>query len=152
MSRDMTFAIATAYGNAFQAASKGKYAELVKEANAARAANRDLAIPPPMSMEDYYVVMFEQSYAAKQGKDPTQALKSMGLTIVDWTDLSSYMGYHFHRTGVAESTREYTAAMKRAEDKVKAKYLGRVAERCSRRFRAGIRETGKHATTLASSE
>lgn len=123
MARDTTFAIATTYGNAFQAASQGKYAALAKEANAARAANRELGLPPPMSMEDYYVVMLEQSYAAKQGKDPTQALKSMGLTIVDWTDLSSYMGYHFHRTGVLKHD-EYAEAMRRAEEKVKAKYPG----------------------------
>jgi hypothetical protein len=123
MSRDLTFAIATTYGNAFQAASKGKYAELVKEANAARAANRDLALPPPMSMEDYYTIMFEQSYAVAQGKNAAEALKSMGLTIVDFTDLSGYMGYLFHRTGVLKH-QEYTDAMKRAEDKVKVKYSG----------------------------
>jgi hypothetical protein len=123
MSRDLTFAIATTYGNAFQAASKGKYAELVKEANAARAANRDLALPPPMSMEDYYTIMFEQSYAVARGKDAAQALGSMGLTIVDFTDLSGYMGYYFHRTGVLKH-QEYADAMKRAEDKVKARYPG----------------------------
>src|ERR1700733_2805851 len=114
MSRDLTFAIAT---------SKGKYAELVKEANAARAANRDLALPPPMSMEDYYTIMFEQSYAVARGKDAAQALGSMGLTIVDFTDLSGYMGYYFHRTGVLKH-QEYADAMKRAEDKVKARYPG----------------------------
>jgi hypothetical protein len=123
MARDTTFAIATTYGNAFTAASQGKYSNLAKEANAARAANRELGLPPPMSMEDYYVIMLEQSYAAKQGKDPTQALKSMGLSIVDWTDLSSYMGYHFHRTGVLKHD-EYAEAMRRAEEKVKAKYPG----------------------------
>ena len=64
MSRDTTFAIATTYGNAFQAASKGKYAALAKEANAARAENRELTLPPPMSLEDYYGIMYEQAYAA----------------------------------------------------------------------------------------
>ncbi|MEZ4369138.1 MAG: hypothetical protein R2939_23065, partial [Kofleriaceae bacterium] len=37
MAADTTFAITTAYGNAFQAASQGKYNHLAKEANAARA-------------------------------------------------------------------------------------------------------------------
>jgi len=46
----------------------------------------------------------------------------MGLSIVDWTDLSSYMGYHF-RTGVLKHD-EYAEAMRRAEENVKAKYPG----------------------------
>src|SRR5512140_1123304 len=73
MARDTTFAITTVYGNAFQAASQGKYNAFAKEAAAARAANRDLAMEPPMSLEQYYEVMYEQAYAAKQGQDPVAA-------------------------------------------------------------------------------
>jgi hypothetical protein len=127
MARDTTFAIATIYGNAFQAASKGKYGDLAREANAARAANRELNMPPPMSEEAYAEILYEQAYAAKQGKDPVQALKSLGLTIVDWTDLSSYMGYHYHRTAMLHHE-AYVAAYKRAEAKVAAKYPGVKAD------------------------
>ena len=120
MSRDTTFAIATTYGAAFQAASKGKYGDLAREANAARAANRELSLPPPMSLEDYYSIMFEQAYAAKQGKDAAQALKGLGLTIVDWTDLSSYMGYHFYRNVMKKD--EFKTALQKVEAQFKTKY------------------------------
>jgi len=127
MARDTTFAIATIYGNAFQSASKGKFGDLAREANAARAENRDLKLPPPMTMEQYYEIMYEQSFASSQGRDPAQALKSMGLSIIDWTDLGSYMGYLFHRTW-AHKIKEYQAAHDKAKAKVSAKYPGAKAD------------------------
>jgi hypothetical protein len=127
MARDTTFAITTVYGNAFQAASQGKFNAYAKEAAAARAANRELVMEPPMSYEQYYEIMYEQAYAAKQGKDPVAALKGCGLTIVDWTDLSTFMGYHFHRTGVREWTK-YEEIFKRVEAKFAAKYPGVKAD------------------------
>jgi hypothetical protein len=123
MARDTTFAIATTYGNAFQAASQGKYAQYAREAAAARAANRELAMDPPMSLEQYYDIMFEQSYAGKQGRDPVAALKSCGLTIVDWTDVSTFMGYFFYRTAVRRQP-EYEAILKGVAAKFAAKYPG----------------------------
>jgi hypothetical protein len=127
MARDTTFAIATVYGNAFQAASQGKYGNYAREANAARAANRELALEPPLSYEQYYEIMYEQAYAAKQGKDPVEALRSCGLTIVDWTDLGTFMGYHFHRTA-ARNWQSYQDIHKRVEAKLAAKYPGLQAD------------------------
>ena len=127
MARDTTFAIATVYGNAFQAASQGKYGSYAREAAAARAANRELKMEPPMPYEQYYEVMLEQAYAAKQGKDPVAALKACGLTIVDWTDLGTFMGYHFHRTGVRDQ-KTYEALHERVEAKLAAKYPGVKAD------------------------
>ena len=127
MSRDTTFAIATAYGNAFQAASQGKYGAYAREANAARAANREMTMEPPISYEQYYEIMYEQGYAAKQGKDPVGALKAFGLSIVDWTDLGSFFGYHFHRTG-QRNIKQYEEIHKRVEAKLAAKYPGVKAD------------------------
>lgn len=127
MARDTTFVISQVYGNAFQNASKGKYAEYAKEANAARAANRDLAMKPPMSLEEYWGILYEQAYGAKQGKDPTETLKSMGLTPVDWCDLSAFMGYHITRTYML-NVKSYQATMKSVEDKYAAKYPGVKAD------------------------
>jgi hypothetical protein len=127
MARDTTFAIATIYGNAFQAASKGKFGDLAREANAARAENRDLKLPAPMSEEAYAEILYEQAYASKQGKDPVETLKSLGLTVVDWTDLSTYMGYRFHRTAMLHRD-AYEVAYKNAEAKVAAKYPGVKAD------------------------
>ena len=72
MARDTTFAITTIYGNAFQAASQGKYNAYAKEAAAARAANRELGMELPMSYEQYYEIMYEQAYAARRF-DPVRA-------------------------------------------------------------------------------
>ena len=123
MARDTTFAITTAYGNAFQAASAGKYGDYAREAAAARAANRELSMDIPMSWEQYWEILYEQDYGAKQGKDPVATLKSCGLSIVDWTDLSTFMGYHFNRTAQRQWS-EYEAIHKRVEAKMTAKYPG----------------------------
>lgn len=123
MARDTTFAVATVYGNAFQAASTGKFGEYAREAAAARAANRDLGLAPPIEYERYYEILQEQAYAAKQGKDPVAALKDCGLTIVDWTDLGNYFGYFFHRDAV-RNWDHYQAIHERVEAKYAAKYPG----------------------------
>jgi hypothetical protein len=127
MARDTTFAIAQVYGNAFQAASKGKFADYAREAAAARAANRDLAVAPPITLEQYYEIMYEQAYAAKQGKDPVEALRSCGLSIVDWTDLGSFMGYFFHRTAVRH-WHEYEGIHRGVQARFAAKYPGVTAD------------------------
>jgi hypothetical protein len=127
MARDTTFAIAQVYGAAFQNASKGKYGDLAREANAARAANTELKSQPPMSLEQYYDIMFEQAYAAAQGKDAAKALSSMGLSIVDWTDLSTYMGYFFYRTAGLKS-KEYSDLLEKVRRKYEAKYAGVKAD------------------------
>ncbi len=123
MSKDTTFAVATAYGNAFQNASKGKYAAYAKEAIAARAENRDPAMAPPITFEQFYELMLEQSYASAQGRDPIQVLKDQGLTAIDWSDLGSFMGYLFTRTALVRWD-EVEAAFKNAEARVAAKYPG----------------------------
>jgi hypothetical protein len=123
MARDTTFAITTVYGNAFQAASAGKYGDYAREAAAARAANRDLSMDIPMSWEQYWEILYEQDYGSKQGRDPVEVLKSCNLTIVDWTDLSTFMGYHFNRTAQRHWS-EYETIHKRVEAKMAAKYPG----------------------------
>jgi len=123
MARDTTFAIAQIYGNAFQAASQGKYAAYAKEANAARAANRDLQMELPLSYEQFYEMMLEQKYAAKRGADPVATLKQQGLSVVDWTDLSAFMGYYFNRTAQRYQP-EYQALHERLDAKWAAQNPG----------------------------
>ena len=123
MARDTTFAITTVYGNAFQAASKGKYGDYAREANAARAANRELAMPIPMTLEQYWTILYEQDYGAKQGKDPVETLKASGLSIVDWTDLSSFMGYYMNRT-VVRDWKQFEPMHDRVKAQMEAKYPG----------------------------
>jgi hypothetical protein len=123
MARDTTFAITTVYGNAFQAASKGKYGDYAREANAARVANRELAMPLPMTLEEYWNILYEQDYGAKQGRDPVETLKGCGLSIVDWTDLSSFMGYYMNRT-VVRDWKQFEAMHEGVKAKFAAKYPG----------------------------
>jgi hypothetical protein len=127
MARDTTFVIAQIYGAAFQNASKGKYADYAKEANAARAANRDLSMQPPMTLERYWEILFEQAYASKQGQDAAAALKACDLSVVDWCDLSSFMGYYIQRTYMLKQ-KEYQDTMKRVEDRYAAKHPGVKAD------------------------
>jgi len=127
MARDTTFAITTVYGQAFQAASQGKYSAHAKEANAARAANRELSMPLPMTLEQYWEIMLEQAYRCKQGEDAAAVLKSMSLSIVDWCDLSSFMGYPLLRVAQLKQ-KENEAMFKRVEAKVAAKYPGVKAD------------------------
>jgi hypothetical protein len=117
MARDTTFAIATEYGAAFQKASSGPYGNYAREANAARAANRDMTMPPPLTFDQYFDVLYAQDYGTRAGQDPQAILKSMGLTIIDWTDLGAYYGYYIIRNHARLYQSEILPAMKRAEAK-----------------------------------
>jgi hypothetical protein len=127
MARDTTFAIATAYGDAFQNASKGKYAAYAKEANLARAANRDVNMDLPMTLQQYYDILFEQSYATAAGEDATEVLKRCGLTLTDYIDLSSFMGYYWQRTCQLKQ-KEYAKLLEDTTKKFDAKYPGVKAQ------------------------
>jgi hypothetical protein len=127
MARDTTFAITTVYGNAFQAASQGKYGSYAREANAARAGNRELTMEPPMPLEQYWEILYEQDYGAKLGKNPVEVLKSCDLTVVDWTDLSAFMGYYMNRT-VQRNWQQFNAMHDGIKSKFAAKYPGVVSD------------------------
>ncbi|MEZ4403982.1 MAG: hypothetical protein R3B06_28415 [Kofleriaceae bacterium] len=123
MSRDTTFSITTVYGNAFQAASQGKYGDYAREATAARAANRELAMEPPVTVEQYWRILYEQDYGSKQGQDPIAVLKAQGLTVVDWTDLSAFMGYYLNRS-VVRNWQQFNDMHERIKAEFAAKYPG----------------------------
>jgi hypothetical protein len=123
MAKDTTFAIAQVYGKAFQAASAGQYGMYAREATAARAENRELALEPPMPYERYYEIMLEQKAAGITGGDPVAALRACGLTITDWTDLGTYYGYFFGRNAVREHA-TYEAIHKSVDARMAAKYPG----------------------------
>ena len=76
-----------------------------------------------MTIEQYWEILYEQDYGSKQGQDPIAVLKASGLTVVDWTDLSSYMGYLINRTAV-RNHKQFEEMHKRVEAKFAAKYPG----------------------------
>lgn len=124
MSTDTTFAVATVYGAAFQAASQSKFTALAKEANEARAANVDPRSAPPMSVTDYFRLLFEQEAASRAAVDPQAALKAQGLSIVDWIDLSTFMGYYIARNSQRPEVRAELQRTDALRDEVVAKYPG----------------------------
>jgi hypothetical protein len=128
MSRDTTFAIAQVYGAAFQNASKGKYGDLAREATSARAENRDLKLPLPMTIEQYFELVCENSIACRQGTDPQAALKALGLTVVDWTDLGVFMGYHIERSHMSVYKGKTGEIMEKVKQAVEAKHPGIKAD------------------------
>ena len=128
MARDTTFAIATVYGAAFQNASKGKYGDLAREATAARNENRDLKLPLPMTIEKYFELVCENSIACKQGTDPLAALKQLGLTVVDWTDLGLFMGYHIERSHMSVYKGKTGEIMDAVQKQVEARHPGAKAD------------------------
>ncbi|HEU0036972.1 MAG TPA: hypothetical protein VFQ53_40455 [Kofleriaceae bacterium] len=121
MARDTTMAISAAYGNAFQAASQGKYADHVHDVIEARAENRDPSKSPPLSYDEFFEILYAQGFAAAAGQDPAAALQDKGLTIVDWTDLGTVMGYHLNRNGVRDRAR-IVESQQRAREKLQAQY------------------------------
>ena len=118
MARDTTFAIATEYGAAFQKASTGKYGDYAREANAARAANRDMTLAPPLTFDQYFDFLYAQDFGSRAGQDPQAVLKGLGLTVVDWTDLGAYMGYYIIRN----HARLWQSEINPASERAKAKY------------------------------
>lgn len=120
MARDTTFAIATEYGAAFQKASTGKYGDYAREATAARAANRDMTLAPPLTFDQYFDMLFAQDFGSRAGQDPQATLKSLGLSVIDWTDLGAYMGYYISRNHARLYQTEINPAMERARAKYAA--------------------------------
>lgn len=122
MATDTTFAVAQVYGAAFQAASQSKYTALAKEANAARAAGQDPTSQPPMNITDYFRLLFEQEAASRAGTDPQAALKAQGLSIVDWIDLSTFMGYYIERNSQRPEGRAHLDQVDNIRAEMLAKY------------------------------
>ncbi len=118
MARDTSFAIATEYGAAFQKASTGKYGDYAREATAARAANRDMTMPPPVTLDQYFDFLYAQDFGNRAGQDPQAVLKGLGLTVIDWTDLGAYMGYYIMRN----HARLWKSEISPASERAKAKY------------------------------
>jgi len=115
MSRDTTMAIATAYGNAFTKASSGSGAQF------GEAAQRPGQGTLPMTLEKYVEITEAQNAAAAQGKDASQILNSFGLSILDWSNVSSWFSAYINDNALKNDAKifnEYNAL----SAKYKAKY------------------------------
>jgi len=98
MSRDTTATIATAYGRAFSSGGSGQFGGAGAQGAAAMEAGG--AVDPnqmPMPLERYVEIEQAQSAAAEEGQDPIAVMKSFGLSILDWSNVSSWFSQYFAR-------------------------------------------------------
>jgi hypothetical protein len=88
MAADTTFAIATAYGNAFSGAGGGQFS-----AEAGHAADvgvgGDLS-QEPCSYEKYVEIMEAQNAAYQRGEDAAACLATFGFSVVDWSNVGMF--------------------------------------------------------------
>jgi hypothetical protein len=98
MSRDTTGTVATAYGRAFSSGGTGQFAGAGAQGAAAMGAGG--AVDPdqmPMPLERYVEIEMAQSILCQQGHDPVEVFKSFGMSILDWSNLSSWFSQYFAR-------------------------------------------------------
>jgi hypothetical protein len=98
MSRDTTATVATAYGRAFSSSGTGAFAGAGAQGAGAMQAGGD--VDPnqmPMPLERYVEIEQAQSAAAEQGHDPIEVMKAFGLSILDWSNVSSWFSQYFAR-------------------------------------------------------
>ncbi|HET6584292.1 MAG TPA: DUF6620 family protein [Nannocystaceae bacterium] len=126
MSRDTTGTVATAYGRAFSSGGTGQFAGAGAQGAAAMSAGG--SVDPdqmPMPLERYVEIEQAQGAAGEQGGDAIAVLKSFGLSIVDWSNVSQWFSQYFARNMNKNGQalyHEYTAL----QEKYAAKY--RVAK------------------------
>lgn len=122
MSRDTTGTVATAYGRAFSSGGTGQFAGA--GAQGAAAMNAGGSVDPnqmPMPLERYVEIEAAQGAAGEQGGDCIAVLKSFGLSIVDWSNVSQWFSQYFARNMNKNGQalyHEYTAL----QEKYAAKY------------------------------
>lgn len=88
MAKDTTFAIATAYGNAFTASSTGAYAGGAQHAANVGTAG-DLS-DEPISFEKWVEIGVAQQAASANGSDVQEALAKFDVNIMDWSNMSMF--------------------------------------------------------------
>jgi hypothetical protein len=117
MSTDTTAAIATAYGNAFAAASQGQYGAVGAHA-AAVGVGGDLGAEP-IPFERY--VEIEQAMGAytDRGHDPNAVLAHFGLSVLDWSNIGLYWNKR-----VQQEAMTYAELYDHYSELYRAKYAG----------------------------
>jgi hypothetical protein len=103
MARDTTLTIATAYGQAFTSGAGGSFGQAAQSPGEGQ---------PPIPLEKYVEAMEAQNAGAAQGKDATQILQSFGLSIIDWSNVSTWWSAYLNANMLKNDAKlyhEYTA-------------------------------------------
>jgi len=90
MQRDTTFAIAKVYGDAFTNPSISAKFATASGGNGAASTNSEVVEKVKNDMDLYVKIMCHQSVGSTQGLDATSILKQYGLSVVEWSTISSY--------------------------------------------------------------
>ncbi len=89
MSKDTSFAITTAYGNAFASAAQGATGAAAQHA-ASQGVAGDLS-EEPISYEKYVEIMVAMDAASRQGKNVDDAFfAQFGLKTIDWSNIGMF--------------------------------------------------------------
>ncbi|MBK7882709.1 MAG: hypothetical protein IPJ81_01910 [Chitinophagaceae bacterium] len=88
MSKDTTFTITTAYGNAFASAGQGAMGAHAQNA-VTQGVGGDLS-EEPMSYERYTELMVAQQAADQQGKDVNDVFAQFGISVMDFSNISMF--------------------------------------------------------------
>ncbi len=107
MSNDTTFTISQIYGNAFNASATGNLGAVsdINEDN--------------FPYEKYVEISVAQDKLTSMGKDPQEILASFGLTVVDWSNVSSFWSQKFNEN-TEKYYHQYTELTKKYEEKYKS--------------------------------
>ena len=117
MQTDTSFAIATAYGNAFAGASQGQYGAQAAHA-AAVGVGGDLAAEP-ISFERFVEIQEAVSAASRRGYDANAALAHFGLSALDWSNAGMFWSKRMQQ----EATKYHKLFMEYS-DFYRARYSG----------------------------
>lgn len=101
MTSDTTFAVATAYGNAFASAGQGQFG--AQAAHAAQVGVGGDLGAEPMPFERYVEIEQAVNAAGNRGEDVNSTMGQFGISAIDWSNLSMYWGKRMQQ----ESTKYY---------------------------------------------
>lgn len=121
MSRDTTVTIATEYGKAFSSAGQGGYADAAAAGAAALSPGGDVEGEPPIPLEKYIEVQVAQSKGVEQGKDAQEILASFGMTVMDYSNVSSWWSAYMSRH-MMENDQALYHEINRLTEQFEAKY------------------------------
>ena len=117
MSTDTTFAITTAYGNAFAAASQGQYGAHAAQAAAAGVGGKLGA--EPISLERFVEIQEAMGAAARRGYDANAVLAQFGMSALDWSNAGMFWSKRMQQEAM-----KYHELFMRYTELYRAKYAG----------------------------
>ena len=128
MSRDTTATIATVYGQAFSASAQGQFGAAAAQGVGGMSnvgATDDQR--PPITLEQWVEVQEAMSAAANEGRDPNGVLPQYGLSVMGFSNASSWWSTHFSQNAMKNGG-ELHRRFSELSDFYRAKFAGPSAD------------------------